>query len=194
MAISPNSSDGSKTAGTKAAGPVIIKKYANRRLYNTETSSYITLDHLAEMTREGRDFQVFDARSGEDITRSVLTQIVMEGEAGGQTMLPISFLRQIISLYGDSMQGMVPHYLEASMAAFAENQAKFRDAAMKPFEQLARQNLAMFQAATELMTGARLRDAAKPARADKAAPDAEDVAALKEQLAALQARIDDLKS
>jgi polyhydroxyalkanoate synthesis repressor PhaR len=194
MATSPNPSDGSKAAGTKPAGPVIIKKYANRRLYNTETSSYITLDHLAEMTREGRDFQVFDARSGEDITRSVLTQIVMEGEAGGQTMLPISFLRQIISLYGDSMQGMVPHYLEASMAAFAENQAKFRDAAMKPFEQLARQNLAMFQAATELMTGARLRDAAKPARADKAAPDAEDVAALKEQLAALQARIDDLKS
>lgn len=199
MANSPNSSDGGGTAagarpaGTKAAGPVIIKKYANRRLYNTETSSYITLDHLAEMTREGRDFQVFDARSGEDITRSVLTQIVMEGEAGGQTMLPISFLRQIISLYGDSMQGMVPHYLEASMAAFAENQAKFRDAAMKPFEQLARQNLAMFQAATEMMTGARLRDAAKPARSDTAAPGPDDEASLKDQLAALQARIDGLK-
>lgn len=196
MATSSSPSDGgaSKT-GTQ---PVVIKKYANRRLYNTETSSYITLEHLAEMTREGRDFQVFDARTGEDITRTVLTQIVMEGEAGGQTMLPTSFLRQIIALYGDSMQGMVPHYLEASMAAFAENQAKFRDAAMKPFEQLARQNLAMFQAATELMTGARLKDkpAERPAKspAPAATPNADDVKALKEQLAALQARIDGLKS
>ncbi len=184
------------SSGSNAsAAPVIIKKYANRRLYNTETSSYITLDHLAQMTREGRDFQVFDARSGEDITRSVLTQIVMEGEAGGQTMLPTSFLRQIIALYGDSMQGMVPHYLEASMAAFADNQAKFRDAAMKPFEQLARQNLAMFQAATELMTaGVRHRDTpgSKPAE-PAAAPTPDDVQALKDQLAALQARIDGLK-
>ena len=179
-------------AAKPGAAPVIIKKYANRRLYNTETSSYITLDHLAEMTRHGRDFQVFDARTGEDITRSVLTQIVMEGEAGGQTMLPTSFLRQIIALYGDSMQSMVPHYLEASMAAFAENQAMFRNAAMKPFEQLARQNLAMFQAATEMMTGGLLREtAAKPV--EKPAPSADEVAQLKEQLAALQSRIDGLK-
>jgi polyhydroxyalkanoate synthesis repressor PhaR len=147
------------------------------------------------MTREGRDFQVFDARTGEDITRSVLTQIVMEGEAGGQTMLPISFLRQIISLYGDSMQSMVPHYLEASMAAFAENQAMFRNAAMKPFEQLARQNMAMFQAATELMTGGAFREP----RTEKPAPRAEtpaatdELAQLREQLATLQARIDGLK-
>lgn len=192
----PNSSNTTDGAAKAGAQPVIIKKYANRRLYNTETSSYITLDHLAAMTREGRDFQVFDARTGEDITRTVLTQIVMEGEAGGQTMLPTAFLRQIISLYGDSMQGMVPHYLEASMAAFAENQAKFRDAAMKPFEQLARQNLAMFQAATEMMTGARLREksAEKPASdGASAAPSADDVQALKDQLAALQARIDGLK-
>ena len=205
MATSNSPSDG----GTPPSGaqPVIIKKYANRRLYNTETSSYITLDHLAEMTREGREFQVFDARTGEDITRSVLTQIVMEGEAGGQTMLPTSFLRQIIALYGDSMQGMVPHYLEASMAAFAENQAKFRDAAMKPFEQLARQNLAMFQAATEMMTGGRHREQAPPPAAPPATPppappaaspppataSAEEMKALKEQLAALQARIDGLK-
>lgn len=177
-------------------GPVVIKKYANRRLYNTETSSYITLDHLAEMTREGRDFQVFDARTGEDITRSVLTQIVMEGEAGGQTMLPTSFLRQIIALYGDSMQAMVPHYLEASMAAFAENQTIFRNAAMKPFEQLARQNLAMFQAATEMMTGGLKREPA-PRAAEKPAEKAQgsdEIAQLKEQLAAIQARIDGLKS
>ena len=187
-------------AGKPGQPPVIIKKYANRRLYNTETSSYITLEHLAEMTRHGRDFQVFDARTGEEITRSVLTQIVMEGEAGGQTMLPTSFLRQIIALYGDSMQSMVPHYLEASMAAFAENQAMFRSAALKPFEHLARQNLAMFQAATEMMTGglrrepgtrahdkSRARPAEKPSGSD-------EVAQLKEQLAALQARIDGLKS
>lgn len=198
MASAPKTPDAK--AGSAGQAPVIIKKYANRRLYNTETSSYITLDHLAVMTREGRDFQVFDARTGEDITRAVLTQIVMEGEAGGQTMLPISFLRQIIALYGDSMQSMVPHYLEASMSAFAENQAKFRDAAMKPFEQLARQNLAMFQAATELMTGARLREGkagdppAKPGASDDPKPGAsDDVEQLRDQLAALQARIDGLQ-
>jgi polyhydroxyalkanoate synthesis repressor PhaR len=186
MATAPSSSGDS---------PVIIKKYANRRLYNTETSSYITLDHLAGMTREGREFQVVDARTGEDITRAVLAQIVMEGEAAGKTMLPLSFLKQIIAMYGDSMQAMVPHYLEASMAAFAENQAKFRDAAMKPFEQLARQNLAMFQAATEMLTGARLKPSEPPrtpppaASPSPAAPDA-DLAQLKAQLQALQARID----
>ncbi len=185
--------------GRAGKGPTVIKKYANRRLYNTETSSYITLEHLAEMTRDGRDFQVFDARTGEDITRAVLTQIVMEGEAGGQTMLPVSFLRQIIAMYGDSMQAMVPHYLEASMAAFAENHAKFRDAAMKPFEQLAKQNLAMFQAATEMMTGGRFRmgePAAPPPPAQPApqpAPSTDELAQLKAQLAALQARLDGIK-
>ncbi|WP_156257108.1 polyhydroxyalkanoate synthesis repressor PhaR [Sandarakinorhabdus oryzae] len=197
MANASTSSDAK--AGKSGQPPVVIKKYANRRLYNTETSSYITLEHLAEMTRHGRDFQVFDARTGEDITRSVLTQIVMEGEAGGQTMLPTSFLRQIIALYGDSMQSMVPHYLEASMAAFAENQAMFRTAAMKPFEQLARQNLAMFQAATEMMTGGLRRDSGRHAperpaeKPPEKSPGADEVAQLKEQLAAIQARIDGLK-
>lgn len=198
--MAPASPTPDAKAGPAGPPPVIIKKYANRRLYNTETSSYITLDHLAVMTREGRDFQVFDARTGEDITRAVLTQIVMEGEAGGQTMLPTSFLRQIIALYGDSMQSMVPHYLEASMSAFAENQAKFRDAAMKPFEHLARQNLAMFQAATELMTGARLRDHKADHKADHKGAEApakpaqtEEVDQLRDQLAALQARIDKLQ-
>ena len=91
-------------------GPVIIKKYANRRLYNTETSSYITLEHLAAMTREGRDFKVVDAKSEEDITHNILTQIIMEEESRGQTMLPVNFLRQLIAMYGDSMQQMVPGY------------------------------------------------------------------------------------
>jgi polyhydroxyalkanoate synthesis repressor PhaR len=192
MAQSPSNA-GSSKAGAAPTGdastPVVIKKYANRRLYNTETSSYITLEHLATMTREGRDFQVFDARTGEDITRSVLTQIVMEEEATGQTMLPVPFLRQIIAMYGDSMQAMVPHYLEASMAAFAENQDKFRDAALKPFEQLTKQNLALFQAATSMLTAAR-PVAPKPAASKPAAPADPELAQLKAQLAALQARLD----
>lgn len=185
--------------GQKAGeSPVVIKKYANRRLYNTESSSYITLDHLATMTRQGRDFQVFDARSGEDITRSVLTQIVMEEESGGQTMLPVPFLRQIIAMYGDSMQGMVPHYLEASMAAFSENQNKFRDAALKPFEQMAKQNLALFQAASEMLSSNALAKArAAPNSVSPAAPaptseSDSEMLALKAQLAALQARLDGL--
>jgi len=184
----PSAADAAADPAKGSAGdPVIIKKYANRRLYNTETSSYITLDHIAQMTREGRHFQVFDARTGEDITRSVLTQIVMEEEAGGQTMLPVPFLRQIISMYGDSMQAMVPHYLEASMAAFAENQTKFRDAALKPFEQLARQNMALFNAATAMLTGA------KPARPSPPESDAQtELAKVKAELAVLQARLDGL--
>lgn len=184
----------SKGGASPDAAPVVVKKYANRRLYNTETSSYITLDHLATMTRNGRDFQVFDARSGEDITRSVLTQIVMEEESTGQTMLPVPFLRQIIAMYGDSMQSAVPHYLEASMAAFADNQAKFRDAALKPFEQLAKQNLALFQAATSMIGGVVKPPAAPTAAKEKdRSKDKEkdrEVAELKAQLAALQARLD----
>jgi polyhydroxyalkanoate synthesis regulator protein len=135
---------------------------------------------------------VFDARSGEDITRSVLTQIVMDEEATGQTMLPVPFLRQIIAMYGDSMQSMVPHYLEASMAAFAENQTKFRDAALKPFEQLAKQNLALFQAASEMLGAGRAGATTKP-KAPESTPSAgndAEMATLKAQLAALQARLD----
>jgi len=180
-----------------AATPVIIKKYANRRLYNTESSSYITLDHLGTMTREGRDFQVVDAKSGEDITRSVLTQIIMDEEGRGQTMLPVPFLRQLISMYGDSMQSMVPHYLEASMEAFAKNQAQFRDAvagafggvAFKPFETLAKQNMAMFQAAADMLTGRSARGG-KPEAKPVTASD--ELAAVKAQLAALQAQLDAL--
>ena len=134
-------------------GPVIIKKYANRRLYNTETSSYITLEHLAAMTRDGRDFKVVDAKSEEDITHNILTQIIMEEEQRGQTMLPVPFLRQLIAMYGDSMQAMVPGYLEASMDSFRRNQQQFKSAvegafANSPFAELAKQNMAMFEAAT----------------------------------------------
>ena len=177
--------------------PVIIKKYANRRLYNTGTSSYITLEHLATMTRAGCDFQVFDAKTGEDITHNILTQIVMDGENGGQIMLPVPFLRQLIAMYGDSMQAMVPHYLEASMAAFAKNQTQFRDSvagafggtAFKPFETLAKQNMAMFQAAADMLTG-RAALVAKSEAETKPAPS--ELATLKEQMAALQAQLDRL--
>ena len=179
----------------KKPEPVIVKKYANRRLYNTDSSSYITLEHLAVMTRDGRDFKVLDAKSGDDITRSVLTQIIMEEETRGQTMLPIPFLRQLISMYGDSMQSMVPHYLEASMDAFRTNQEKFRTAvsgafgsgAFKPFEHLAKQNMAMFQAAADMLTGR-----AKAGEAAKAESPTDDLQALKTQMAALQEQLERL--
>ncbi len=177
------------------SGTITIKKYANRRLYNTESSSYITLDHLAQMTRDGREFKVIDAKSEEDITRTVLTQIIMEEENRGQTMLPVSFLRQLISLYGDSMQAVVPQYLEASMDAFRRNQTQFH-AAMEgafaggPFADLARRNMDMFEAAANAF-----KPPAKPAAAPPApAPAAKDndLAALRDQLATLQARLDKL--
>ncbi|WP_375397050.1 polyhydroxyalkanoate synthesis repressor PhaR [uncultured Sphingomonas sp.] len=180
-------------------GPVIIKKYANRRLYNTESSSYITLDHLAGMTREGRDFKVVDAKSDEDITHNVLTQIIMEEESRGQTMLPVNFLRQLISMYGDSMQAMVPGYLEASMNSFRRNQEQFKSAvegafANSPFAEMAKRNLAMFEAATQAFKP-NIGGAAPTVPADEAAGMApvmggDDVAALKAELARLQDKID----
>ena len=186
---------------TPGTGPVIIKKYANRRLYNTETSSYITLDHLAAMTREGRDFKVIDAKTEDDITHNVLTQIIMEEEARGQTMLPVNFLRQLIALYGDSMQAMVPGYLEASMESFRRNQEQFKSAvegafANSPFAELAKRNMQMFEAATQAFKpgGAEAAGAVAP-EAQAAAPEAganDDVAALKAELARLQDKIEKL--
>ncbi|MGB0682709.1 MAG: polyhydroxyalkanoate synthesis repressor PhaR [Magnetovibrionaceae bacterium] len=138
---------------------VTIKKYANRRLYNTATSSYVTLDHLAQMVKDGTDFVVFDAKSGDDITRQVLTHIIVEEEAKGQNLLPISFLRHLISFYGDSLQGVVPNYLEQSMQAFAKNQEQMREyvqdayRGLNPFgqlEEMNRQNVAMFERAMKM--------------------------------------------
>lgn len=189
-------------------GPVTIKKYANRRLYNTETSSYITLDNLSQMVREGRDFRVVDAKSDEDITHTVLTQIIMEEEGRGKNMLPAGFLRQLISLYGDSMQAMVPQYLEASMAAFQRNQTQFRsmiEGAFTggPFEELHKRNMAMFEAAAGMLTPGKGQDAGKaheaakpeaeaPKAADTDAEKDDEIAALKAQLASLQAKVDKL--
>lgn len=182
---------------TPGEGPVIIKKYANRRLYNTETSSYITLDHLAAMTREGRDFKVIDAKSEEDITHNVLTQIIMEEEARGQTMLPVSFLRQLIALYGDSMQAMVPGYLEASMESFRRNQEQFKSAvegafANSPFAELAKRNMAMFEAATSAFKPGTAGAAPAADAAPAAASDDGDLASLKAELARLQDKIEKL--
>jgi polyhydroxyalkanoate synthesis repressor PhaR len=173
-------------------GVVIIKKYANRRLYDTESSSYITLERLAEMVRQKREFKVVDAKSGDDITHAVLTQIVMDEEAGGTTMLPVNFLRQLIGMYGDRMQSMVPQYLEASLDAFQRNQSQLRDTlagafTAGPFAEIARRNMELFQSAA---TGAGA--AAKPA-GEVPSPDPDDeVARLRAELAALQAKVDKL--
>ena len=169
----------------KSSGKVTIKKYANRRLYDTESSSYITLDRLAQMVREGREFEVVDAKSGEDITRQVLTQIIVDEEArGGTTMLPINFLKQLIGLYGNSMQNFVPSYLEAAMDAFQRNQSAVKDAfSGNMFADLAKRNMAMFEDAS------RAFGAKKPEGKPSGNSDMDQ---LKAELAALQAKVDKL--
>jgi len=176
-------------------GPVIVKKYANRRLYNTESSSYITLEHLAAMTRAGRDFKVVDARTEDDITHNVLTQIIMEEESRGQTMLPVSFLRQLIAMYGDSMQAMVPGYLEASMESFSRNQREFRSAvegafAHSPFAEMAKRNMAMLEAAAGAFKPTAAT--ATPPAGTTATTKDEEIAQLRATLAELQAKVDRL--
>ncbi|MEX2451216.1 MAG: polyhydroxyalkanoate synthesis repressor PhaR [Rhodospirillales bacterium] len=140
---------------------VTIKKYANRRLYNTSTSSYVTLDYLAQMVKDGIEFVVMDAKTGEDITRSVLTQIIVEEEAKGQNLLPISFLRNLISFYGDSLQGLVPRYLEHTMQSFARNQEQMRQymrdtlrglSPFSHFEEMGKQNMAVFENAMKMFS------------------------------------------
>lgn len=171
--------------------PITIKKYANRRLYNTATSSYVTLDHLCQMVKEGTEFVVYDAKTGDDITRSVLTQIIVEEEAKGQNMLPIGFLRQLISLYGDSMQWMVPQYLDHSMQTFAQNQDQMRRyfqetmSGMFPFnalEEMGKQNMAMMENAMKMFTPFPNGEAKNPA-----APGAPG------DLEALQRKLEDLQ-
>ena len=141
--------------------PITIKKYANRRLYNTETSSYVTLDHLAQMVKEGKNFVVRDAKSGDDITRTVLTHIIVEEESKGQNLLPITFLRHLISFYGDSLQSLVPQYLDYSMQSFARNQDQMRDymsnslsevSPLGQFEEMGKQNMAIFENAVNMLS------------------------------------------
>ena len=179
--------------------PVIVKKYANRRLYNTQSSSYITLDDLARMVRTGVDFKVLDAKSGGDITHAILTQIIMEEETHGEQMLPVSFLRDLISMYGNSMQSMMPSYLEATMENFRTNQAKLQEAFQPSmgagaFSKIAEQNMAMFKAAAGAFipgkgTGIGSGGDAPP---EKAAPKSDDIDALKSQMAEMQRKLDQL--
>jgi polyhydroxyalkanoate synthesis repressor PhaR len=180
--------------------PIIIKKYANRRLYNTAKSSYVTLDHLAQMVREGLDFVVNDAKTGEDITRGVLAQIIFEEEAKeGNTMLPANFLRSLIRLYGDTLQGFVPGYLDASMETFAKNQERMREQvrqafeanpALANFEALARTNMEWFENAMRMFAPftAGMQKGGPPVRGAK---DVE-LEHLKEQLASMQQQLNKL--
>lgn len=179
--------------------PVVVKKYANRRLYNTESSSYITLDTLAEMVRGGRDFVVYDAKTGDDITRSVLTQIIVDEEnKGGRAMLPTGFLRQLIGFYGDSMQNVVPRYLEQALSSFARQQEQMRQAVQQtmgsffPFgnmEEVGRQNLAMMERAMNLFSPFTRTGETGPARQPGAPPPSAE----QEELASLRAEVQFLR-
>src|SRR5215472_4315214 len=177
-------------ASSAASGEqVVIKKYANRRLYNTASSSYVTLEHLAGMVREGVDFVVYDAKTGEDITRKVLTQIIFEEESRGQNLLPIQFLRQLIRFYGDQMQAFLPSYLELSLDSFIRQQERLRSqlAAMAPagvpgYEEQIRQNLALFDRAMKMFSPFPLRtDEPAPATAAPSQPAKDDLAELKKR-------------
>jgi polyhydroxyalkanoate synthesis repressor PhaR len=183
----------------KALPPIVVKKYANRRLYNTETSSYVTLDDLAAMVRAGRDFVVYDAKSGEDLTRSVLTQIIVEQEGKGQNMLPTSVLRQLIGLYGDNLQSLVPRYLEAAMASFSQQQEQMRDTLSKtmsgfmPFpssvsdmQEVSKQNIAMMERAMSLFTPFARREENAPS--DETEALRKEIEALRGELASLKSR------
>ncbi len=187
---------------------VVIKKYANRRLYNTGTSTYVTLEDLADMVKRGEDFSVQDAKTGDDITHPVLTQIIFELEnKEGQNMMPISFLRQLISFYGDQMQMVVPSFLEQSMTAFAKEQERFREQMkdamakspmemmanpVKAFEEQARRNVELFQNAMRMFTPFPAGAAQADAPTESAAPAerGDDLQELKEQIAAMQRKID----
>lgn len=191
--------------------PVVIKKYANRRLYNTDTSTYVTLDDLAAMVKSGRDFVVFDAKTGDDLTHSVLTQIIVEQESrmGTQTLLPIPFLRQLIRFYGDSVERLVPSYLQISLDTLSKEQERFRKnfagaftpaGAFEAYQEQARKNLAMFEQAMAMFSpfGAK-GPAAKPGEEAKGklepvptAAKSDEIGELKSQLAAMQAKLEQL--
>ncbi|WP_137388254.1 polyhydroxyalkanoate synthesis repressor PhaR [Rhodoligotrophos defluvii] len=194
--------------------PITIKKYANRRLYNTATSSYVTLDDLADMVKQGLEFAVYDAKTGEDITRSVLTQIIFEEEnKGEQNLLPIRFLRQLIRYYGDNMQSLVPRYLEFSIEALSREQERLRNQfaqalggdPFKMMEEQTRHNIAMFEKALSMFNPFAVLAGAQSAGEEEARPQerrpeqqeqrdqaAEEMRQLKEQLSAMQRQIDAL--
>jgi polyhydroxyalkanoate synthesis repressor PhaR len=189
--------------------PVVIKKYANRRLYNTETSTYVTLDDLASMVKGERDFVVFDAKTGDDLTHSVLTQIIVDQESrvGTQTLLPIPFLRQLIRFYGDSIERLVPSYLQISLQTLAKEQERFRKqfgaftpaGAFEAYQEQARKNLAMFEQAMAMFSPfAHAKGGAKPgedggkSEPEKGEGKADELAEMREQLAAMQSKLEKL--
>jgi polyhydroxyalkanoate synthesis repressor PhaR len=191
--------------------PVVVKKYANRRLYNTATSSYVTLEDLATMIKEGGDFIVYDAKTGEDLTRPVLTQIIVEQEQKGQNLLPIGFLRQLISFYGDSMQVLVPGYLEQAMVQFSRNQEQMRNSLRATFgifpfgqlEEMGKQNMALFERTLRMLspygrdstTGAAAADAETaptPEKAKTSPPEDPHLRRLEEQIEALRKQLEAL--
>jgi polyhydroxyalkanoate synthesis repressor PhaR len=189
---------------SKTEAPVIIKKYANRRLYNTQTSSYVTLDHLCQMVKQGVDFEVHDARTNDDITRSVLTQIIFEEETKGHNLLPIRFLRQLIRMYGDSMQAFVPGYLDLSMESFTKNQEAMRSRIAEAFgggsqalENLTKQNLAMFERAMQMFTpfaprAARGEEGEPRANGAAEAKPSEEIGELKSEIEAMRQQLAEL--
>ena len=198
-------------SNASAEKPITIKKYANRRLYNTATSSYVTLDHLAQMVKQNEEFVVYDAKSGEDITRAVLTQIIVEEEGkGGQHLLPISFLRSLIGFYGDSLGRLLPKYLEHSMGAFTNHEGQMRQYMetmlgglfpFNPLEELNKQNMALFDTAMKMFVpfygaagvpnGANGADPAAPGAEGQPGPDA-SVADLQARINAMQDQLNKL--
>ena len=186
-------------------GRIVIKKYANRRLYNTASSSYVTLEHLSEMVKQNVDFVVYDAKTNEDITRTVLTQIIFEEESQGQSLLPIQFLRQLIGFYGNSMQAFLPSYLELSLATFTQQQEQLRNqlaaigqtTGMGAYEDQVRQNLALFDRAMKMFSPFNFAKGAEPAAPSppKAEPSQDNgMAELRKRMEEMQAQIEKLAS
>jgi polyhydroxyalkanoate synthesis repressor PhaR len=211
MTLMLNKSDPPAADKADKKEPVVIKKYANRRLYNTETSTYVTLDDLAVMVKSERDFVVFDAKSGDDLTHSVLTQIIVDQESrmGTQTLLPIPFLRQLIRFYGDSIERLVPSYLQISLDTLTREQERFRKnfagaftpaGAFEAYQEQARKNLAMFEQAMAMFSpfghaknaGAKPGEEAKKTEPEKSASATDELAELKAQMAAMQQKVDKL--
>jgi polyhydroxyalkanoate synthesis repressor PhaR len=216
----PAASDNKSASGKTGDERVVIKKYANRRLYNTASSSYVTLEHLSEMVKKGVDFVVFDAKTNEEITRSVLTQIIFEEESRGQNLLPIQFLRQLIRFYGDSMQALVPSYLELSLDSFTQQQERMRKqfadtlggaivgkGGLGYFEDQVRQNMMLFDRAMKMFSpftfpaqpggGGEPSSApapAAPASAPASAQEDESLNDLKRRIEEMQAQIAKLAS
>ncbi|MCA8900936.1 MAG: polyhydroxyalkanoate synthesis repressor PhaR [Hyphomonas sp.] len=184
--------------GNGSANTIIIKKYANRRLYDTSTSCYVTLDHLSDLVREGRDFEVRDAKTGEDLTRQVLTQIIFEQETKGQGALPLNFLRQLIGFYGGGAQTFLPAFLDVSMNSFAEAQKEWRKAAnpMTMFEKQARRNMAMFEQAMKMFMPALYGAASQESKPNGASSimemQAEALANMQAQMVAMQEQLAEL--